>query len=612
MTVPVRIGLDFLGTSRIEGLPASESTGQPVVHQQLTDLSTVYQPLDSDLTAIAALTTTTFGRGFLTLGAAAAGRTKLSLGTAAVQDTGTSGATVPLLDANLTWSGNHTFDNTGSSSANAVKWRRTTADNESLALYLTDTGTVFYATQDESSGQIYFLVHNLDTESGGGAAANLSEFRFRGASSGPSIMVDGTSIWTGGAFRSSNSYSLVSSSYGASGDTDTGLSFPASNTWNLHAGGVEGIRGSTTEVSMAVPLNLNANAISGVTSFSMTGAFLLEDSGAFDFSLRSLTNTDVGITVEDASTAWTFGLDNSDSNAFVVSRSAGLGTNNAMRLVSGSSQFGDSTTNENIEIKAGSGGRARVVFEEAGFDRWTIGKGAPTPDFQIIAQDSAGSVIDVPITVANASGGNITFARPLAMSSNKITGLAAGVDPNDAVKMSQLSGAGAISLISEVVTTGSQASVTFSSIAATYRDLEIRVRGRCSAAGVAVVELRIRFNGDTGSNYDSEDAHWFAGGAGIGQTLGATSGFIGQIPAATAATSRVIGADVVIYDYRGTAFQKEWSGLFGATLGTGGFNVGVGLYSGNWRSTAAINALTVFPASGAFVDGSVVSLYGRM
>lgn len=46
------------------------------------DLS-VYQPLDGDLTAIAALTTTSFGRSFLDRADAAAGRTLLGLGTAA-------------------------------------------------------------------------------------------------------------------------------------------------------------------------------------------------------------------------------------------------------------------------------------------------------------------------------------------------------------------------------------------------------------------------------------------------------------------------------------------------------------------------------------------------
>lgn len=47
-----------------------------------------FQPVDSDLTAIAALTTTAFGRGFLDLADAAAGRTKLGLGTAALSASG--------------------------------------------------------------------------------------------------------------------------------------------------------------------------------------------------------------------------------------------------------------------------------------------------------------------------------------------------------------------------------------------------------------------------------------------------------------------------------------------------------------------------------------------
>lgn len=51
-----------------------------------TALSSVYQPLDADLTAISALATTAYGRGYLTLADAAAGRSLLGLGTMATQD----------------------------------------------------------------------------------------------------------------------------------------------------------------------------------------------------------------------------------------------------------------------------------------------------------------------------------------------------------------------------------------------------------------------------------------------------------------------------------------------------------------------------------------------
>lgn len=53
----------------------------------ITNLVAGKQPLDSDLTAIAALATTAFGRDFLTLADAAAARTKLALGTAAQSNT---------------------------------------------------------------------------------------------------------------------------------------------------------------------------------------------------------------------------------------------------------------------------------------------------------------------------------------------------------------------------------------------------------------------------------------------------------------------------------------------------------------------------------------------
>lgn len=68
-----------------------------------------FQPLDSDLTAIAALATTSFGRNLLTLADAAAGRTAFALGTAATQNTGTSGANVPLLNGTNIWGGVQTL-----------------------------------------------------------------------------------------------------------------------------------------------------------------------------------------------------------------------------------------------------------------------------------------------------------------------------------------------------------------------------------------------------------------------------------------------------------------------------------------------------------------------
>lgn len=64
-----------------------------------------YQPLDSDLTAIAALATTAFGRGLLTLADAAAFTATANVATAALKGLApaSGGGTTNFLRADLTW-----------------------------------------------------------------------------------------------------------------------------------------------------------------------------------------------------------------------------------------------------------------------------------------------------------------------------------------------------------------------------------------------------------------------------------------------------------------------------------------------------------------------------
>jgi hypothetical protein len=80
-----------LGTAATQAATAFDSAGAAAAAQAAS------QPLDSDLTAIAALTTTSFGRSFLELANAAGARTLLGLGTAATVNTGTASGDVPLL-----------------------------------------------------------------------------------------------------------------------------------------------------------------------------------------------------------------------------------------------------------------------------------------------------------------------------------------------------------------------------------------------------------------------------------------------------------------------------------------------------------------------------------
>lgn len=169
---------------------------------------------------------------------------------------------------------------------------------------------------------------------------------------------------------------------------------------------------------------------------------------------------------------------------------------------------------------------------------------------------------------------------------------------------------GALVLITEVVTSGSQSTVTFSSIPTTWRDLEVRVRARGTASATNVI-VALRFNSDSGNNYDYVDAHWFSNFTAFGpQAVAQASIQIGYITAATGGANYTGGIQVRIYDYKGTTFYKEVDTDFGATLGVGSGQVGGGKFSGAWRNTAAINAVLVLLSSGNFVDNSVVSLYG--
>lgn len=69
-----------LGTAATAAATAFDAAGAAAAAQAAS------QPVDSDLTAIAALSTTSYGRAFLALADAAAGRTALGLGTAATTD----------------------------------------------------------------------------------------------------------------------------------------------------------------------------------------------------------------------------------------------------------------------------------------------------------------------------------------------------------------------------------------------------------------------------------------------------------------------------------------------------------------------------------------------
>lgn len=142
-------------------------------------------------------------------------------------------------------------------------------------------------------------------------------------------------------------------------------------------------------------------------------------------------------------------------------------------------------------------------------------------------------------------------------------------------------------------------SVTFSSIPATYKHLEVRIFARKESGGNDAYVMHL--NGDTtNGNY----AYYAFGGDGTAfvQSL-IDSANIGSVRD-NAWNTTVI----TIPDYTNTNKVKSYQSLSGSSSQTGGSSFYVG---GVWDNTAVINSLRFTnTANSNFITGSVFALYG--
>lgn len=157
---------------------------------------------------------------------------------------------------------------------------------------------------------------------------------------------------------------------------------------------------------------------------------------------------------------------------------------------------------------------------------------------------------------------------------------------------------------------GAAASYDFTNIPQEFSHLRIVLVSRGDNASLNV-GLYARFNNDTAANYDHQifynNSTTVAGVA----AAAATSAQVGSVPAATSTAGQAAAATLDIPAYSGTTFRKttiSQSGMF-RTEGTA-TTYEAAVFAGNWRSTAAITRITLFPSSGNFAAGSVCSLYG--
>ena len=170
-------------------------------------------------------------------------------------------------------------------------------------------------------------------------------------------------------------------------------------------------------------------------------------------------------------------------------------------------------------------------------------------------------------------------------------------------------GATGQALISTTTTSGSQASVTISSIPSTYSQPTLLIQGRCTIADVADSVL-LQFNGDTAAHClrsmlqrpaPQEQAL-------IRAVLPETH-LLATLPGASATASYAEQIAVTISNYAGTTFFKNFVANNAFAWSTSSGQQETISSGGQWGSTAAINSIKIFNAS-AFVDGTLINLYG--
>jgi len=153
------------------------------------------------------------------------------------------------------------------------------------------------------------------------------------------------------------------------------------------------------------------------------------------------------------------------------------------------------------------------------------------------------------------------------------------------------------------------ASVTFSSIPATYEHLQLRIASRSSDTGTHSPDASIRFNGDTGANYSY---HYMMGDgtvASANKSTGATSVFYGPTSGSYGASEAIEYANSIvnIVDYLNT--NKNTTLQFTTGVVNGEQEV-VRIGSGLWDDTSAVTQIDLLPTPYDWSRGSVFTLYG--
>ena len=165
-------------------------------------------------------------------------------------------------------------------------------------------------------------------------------------------------------------------------------------------------------------------------------------------------------------------------------------------------------------------------------------------------------------------------------------------------------------LISSNVLSSSAASVTFSSIPATFTDLVLRISARGSF-GSTTSTLQGTYNSST-TNYSGTYLEGYgAGTPSSGRNAVGTSAFYAGGITGAAATSNTFGSTEIYIPSYTVSQNKPASSYSVAENNTSvQYDSQIGVVANLWRDTTAISSITMSCNSGSFLSGSSFYLYG--
>jgi hypothetical protein len=144
-------------------------------------------------------------------------------------------------------------------------------------------------------------------------------------------------------------------------------------------------------------------------------------------------------------------------------------------------------------------------------------------------------------------------------------------------------------------------SISFTSIPATYRHLQIRMFSNAGSN-----DIFYQFNGDTATNYTRHYLYGTGASALAGGSSANPSGSLGYT--APTANTNVFGATIFdVLDYTNTSKNTTTRSLGGFDANGSGFSI---MYSGLWVNTSAVSSIRLYLDSGNFNQYTQAALYG--